>query len=169
MTFRPPKAPRKNEYLKNGNFCRNVLLRLIAQKPHLQMQTLPLDRPFCLAQIVGAVSGRSGSRNRRAISLMRVWFGKGIGRSCTSADEFFTAVGGMTSLWPENDRADCGVGVDGCGQDVEVLLHSRRHEVMRGVAEPDQKHAIVLLDSQSVQLEVACKRCQHRSPSLTRT
>src|SRR5689334_21275470 len=92
MTFWPPKAPRRNEYLKNGNFCRNVLLRLIAPKPHLQMQTLPLDRPFCLAQILGAVSGRSGSRNRRAISLMRVWVGKGIGRGCTSADEFFTAV-----------------------------------------------------------------------------
>src|SRR6201993_3389411 len=46
MTFRPPKAPRRNEYLKNGNFCRNVLLRLIALKPDLQMQTSPLDRPF---------------------------------------------------------------------------------------------------------------------------
>jgi hypothetical protein len=83
---------------------------------------------------------------------MRVWVGKGIGRSCTSADEFFTAVGGMTSRWPENDCADTGVGVYGCGQDVEVLLHPRRHEVMRGVAEPDKKHAIVLLDSESVEL-----------------
>src|SRR5271155_1436538 len=46
MTFRPPKAPRRNEYLKNGNFCRNVLLRLIAPKPDLQMQTSPLDHPF---------------------------------------------------------------------------------------------------------------------------
>src|SRR5690349_12115402 len=46
MTSRPPKAPRRTEYLKNGNFCRNVLLRLIALKPHLQMQTSPLDRPF---------------------------------------------------------------------------------------------------------------------------
>src|SRR6202012_375237 len=168
MTFRPPKAPRKNEYLKNGNFCRNVLLRLIAPKPHLQMQTLPLDRPFCLAQILGAVSGRSGSRNRRAISLMRVWFGKGIGRSCTSADVFFTAVGGMTSLWPETARADTGVGVYGCGQNVEVLLHPRRHRVMRGVAEPDKEHAIVLLDRKSVQLEVARKPCQHQSMSLMR-
>src|SRR3984885_10881616 len=46
MTSRPPKAPRRNEYLKKGNFCRSVLLRLIAPKPDLQKQTSPLDRPF---------------------------------------------------------------------------------------------------------------------------
>lgn len=100
---------------------------------------------------------------------MGVWVGKGIGRSRTSADEFFTAVGGMTSQWPENGCADTDVGVQGCGQNVEVLLHPRRHVVMRGVAEPDKKHAIVLLDSQSVQLEIPCERCQHQSLSLTRT
>src|ERR1700728_1929782 len=46
MTVVPPKAPRRNEYLKKGNFCRSVLLRLIAPKPDLQIQTSPLDRPF---------------------------------------------------------------------------------------------------------------------------
>ena len=100
---------------------------------------------------------------------MGVWVGKGLGRSRTSADEFFTAVGGMTSQWPENGCADTGVGVHGCGQNVEVLLHPRRHEVVRGVAEPDKKHAIVLLDSESVELEVMCKRCQHQPPILMRT
>ncbi|MFZ0903427.1 MAG: hypothetical protein WAN71_06010 [Mycobacterium sp.] len=69
----------------------------------------------------------------------------------------------------ENDCADTGVGVYGCGQDVEVFLHPRRHEVMWGVAEPDKKHAIVLLDSKSVQFKVACKRCQHQSLILMRT
>src|ERR1700677_1782345 len=46
MTDCPPKAPRRNEYLKNGNFCRSVLLRLIAPKPDVQMATSPLDWPF---------------------------------------------------------------------------------------------------------------------------
>jgi hypothetical protein len=69
----------------------------------------------------------------------------------------------------ENDRADTGVGVYGCGQNVEVLLHPRRHEVVWGVAEPNKKHAIVLLDSQSVQLKVACMRCRHQLLPLTRT
>src|ERR1700733_3445391 len=46
MTSRPPKAPRRSEYLKNGNFCRSVLLRLIAPKPDLQMATSSLDWPF---------------------------------------------------------------------------------------------------------------------------
>src|SRR5271154_1447808 len=46
MTFGPLKAPRRTEYLKNGNFCRNVPLRLIAPKPHLRVQTSPLDRAF---------------------------------------------------------------------------------------------------------------------------
>src|ERR1700677_4579461 len=46
MTFGPLKAPRRTEYLKNGNFCRSVLLRLIAPKPDLQMATSPLDWPF---------------------------------------------------------------------------------------------------------------------------
>src|ERR1700739_3430119 len=68
MTFRPPKAPRRNEYLKNGNLCRSVLLRLIAPKPDLQMATSPLDRPFLscsdpwsLSRAVGPTESASDS------------------------------------------------------------------------------------------------------------
>src|ERR1700744_680139 len=59
MTAVPPKAPRRNEYLKKGNFCRSVLLKLIAPKPDSQMVTSPLDWPFL-------------SRLRRSLVRLRV-------------------------------------------------------------------------------------------------
>src|ERR1700729_4206305 len=69
MTSRPPKAPRTNEYLKNGNFCRNVLLRLIAPKPHLRVQTSPLDRPFLSCFDPWSRSRWSGRRSRPAFQI----------------------------------------------------------------------------------------------------
>src|ERR1700739_1536284 len=72
MTFRPPKAPRRNEYLKNGNFCRSVLLRLIAPKPDLQMQTSPLDRPFLSCSDPWSRSREVGPPELASDLMMRV-------------------------------------------------------------------------------------------------
>src|ERR1700676_2756782 len=83
MTFRPPKAPRRNEYLKNGNFCRNVLVRLIAPKPHLQMQTSPSDRPF-----LSCLDPRSRSRAVGPKELASDFFDAGCGLAMVAARRY---------------------------------------------------------------------------------